>query len=357
MKSLFILFVCVLNATLALAQGQLEAKPAVLNLKAVKADNEPRTEVFKLKNTGNQPVIINRVMPLFSKLKADWSREPIAPGKTTELRITFTPTDLNTERFEYKINVYSNAANKRLELSVTGIVTDNPAKPQLLYKQNIDGLKFKSSHISLGNVFTWQTACDTIYYFNNRNEAVRLGTHYKPAHIEMTFVPTEVKPGEKGAIILCYNATQKNDYGYAYESIVLSINNAKNYNNRLNVSASIKEDFSRLSQKELANAPVASFDRKEVNFGNLKQGEKVDCDFQLTNTGKSPLYVRKTKASCGCTAVTMGNKTIAPGETTTIRATFDSKGKSGRQYKTVTIITNDPKNPEIVLNINGSIVS
>lgn len=357
MKSLFILFICVLCAAQVLAQGKLEAKPASLELKDVKADNEARTEIFKLKNTGNHPVIINRVMPMFSKLKADWSREPIAPGKTAEVRISFTPTDLNTEHFEYKINVYSNAANNRLELRMTGTIVENPAKPQLLYKQNVDGLKFKSSHINLGDIFTWQTSCDTIYFFNNRGENVRLGTHYKAPHIQTTFVPAEVKPGEKGAIIICYNAKQKNDYGYTYESIVLSINDAKNYNNRLNISARIKEDFSQLTKKELANAPVASFDRKEINFGNLKQGEKADCDFLLTNTGKSPLYIRKTKASCGCTAVTLGEKTVAPGQTITIRATFDSKGKSGRQYKTVTIITNDPQNPEIVLNINGSIVS
>ena len=71
--------------------------------------------------------------------------------------------------------------------------------------------------------------------------------------------------------------------------------------------------------------------------------------------GKSILFIRKTKASCGCTAVTLGQKEIQPGQSTTIRATFDSTGKSGRQYKSITVITNDPSQPENTLTISGNV--
>ena len=115
------------------------------------------------------------------------------------------------------------------------------------------------------------------------------------------------------------------------------------------------EDFSKLSKQDRQNAPLAHFDKKEVSFGELKQGERANCDFTLTNKGKSNLYVRKTRASCGCTAVTLGENTIAPGKSTVIRVTFNSTGKSGRQYKSITVITNDPANPEMILNVNGNI--
>lgn len=354
MKFFSILMIALLPS-LVFAQGQLEVKNPKLNLKEIKADNQSQTEIFKIKNTGNQPVIITRVTPMSSQLKADWSREPLAPGKSGEIRITFTSANLSLEKFNYKILVYSNAQNNRLELEMSGHIIDNPAKPDLLYKHTIDGVKFKSSHIGLNNIYTWQTVTDTVYFINSRPEAVDLSIQYKPSHIEAVFVPAKVEAGQKGALIITYNAPKKNDYGYSYESLIFSVNNTRNYANRLTITATLLEDFSKLSKKELANAPVVSFAQKEINFGEIKKGEKANCDFTLTNTGKSPLYIRKTKASCGCTAVTLGDKTVEPGKSTTIRATFDSTGKSGRQYKTITIITNDPKNPETILTLNGTI--
>lgn len=355
MKPVFVLLIILFQASRLFAQGQLEIKNPVLDLKQIPADDQPRTENYRIKNTGNQPVIITRITPLSSQLKAEWDRTPIVPGKSTEIKITFTSAKFSQEKFNHKIMVYSNAKNNRLELGITGQIVDNPAKPNLLYKQNIDGLKFKSSHIGLNNIYTWQTVCDTVYFINGRPEAVQLSIQYKPSHIEATFIPERVEAGKKGALIIKYDAAKKNDYGYSYESLVFSINNTRNYGDRLTITATLKEDFSQLSKKELERAPIASFDRKECNFGEIKKGEKTNCDFVLTNDGKSPLYVRKTKASCGCTAVTLGEKTIEPGKSTTIRATFDSSGKSGHQYKTVTIITNDPKNPEINLTLNGSV--
>ena len=355
MKSAFIIFIVLLQSCLLFGQGRLEIKDPMLDLHKIKADNQPRTETYQLKNTGNQPVIITRVAPMASQLKADWDRSPIAPGKSAEVRITFTSVNLVQEKFNYKIMVYSNAQNNRMELGISGQVVDNPEHPELLYKQNIDGLKFKSSHIGLNNIYTWQTVCDTVYFINSRPEAVNLSIQYKPSHIEAAFVPAKVEAGQKGAIVITYNAAQKNDYGYSYESLVFSINNTRNYADRLTITATLLEDFSKLSKKELANAPVASFEKKEHNFGEIKKGEKTNCDFILTNTGKSPLCIRKTKASCGCTAVTLGENSLEPGQKTTIRATFDSSGKSGHQYKTVTIITNDPKNPETILTINGTV--
>lgn len=119
--------------------------------------------------------------------------------------------------------------------------------------------------------------------------------------------------------------------------------------------AELREDFSQLSEQELANAPVATFDKKECNFGEIKPNSKTHCDFLLTNTGKRPLFIRKTKTTCGCTAVTLGKQEVPAGQSTTLRITFDSEGKFGRQHKTITVITNDPKNPETTLTINGSI--
>ncbi len=49
-----------------------------------------------------------------------------------------------------------------------------------------------------------------------------------------------------------------------------------------------------------------------------------ELDKRTAGLQKSDLIIRKTKPGCGCTAITLGESTIAPGMSTTIRATFDS---------------------------------
>lgn len=356
MKTLFLIYTLLLLTSVNFAQGILEIKHPNLQLKDLKADDQPQTQIFTVTNTGNQPIIITRVVSMSSLFKTNWTREPLAPGKKGEIRITFTPKQLQ-ETFNYTIMVHSNASSKATELKISGNLVDNPAKPTLLYKYTLAGIKFKASNINFGKIYTWQTVSDTTYYINTRKEPITLAPQQKPAHLDIVFEPATTAPGKRGAMIITYNAPKKNDFGYSYESLTLNVNGEKDYRNRLTITANLAEDFSKLPPKELANAPIAAFEQKEVSFGEIRQGEKANCNFILKNTGKSPLFIRKTKASCGCTAITLGDKAIQPGQSTTIRATFNSAGKSGRQYKTITVITNDPQHPETELTVSGNVKS
>lgn len=338
------------------AQGVLEFKEKEINLKNLKADDVPTEVTYTFKNTGNQPVIISRVGPTSSQFQISWDRAPITPGKSGSIKISF-PSIQMPETFKYNITVFSNAANRSETLSLASNIVDNPAKPQLLYKFDIGGLKFKNGTISFDKIYTWQTLTDTLHFFNGMQAPATIGFIYQPAHIKSVAIPETVAPGKKGMIIISYNATQKNDYGYCYENVIFSVNKSQDYDKRLTITANIVEDFSKLSKKDLANAPVINVEKKEINFGDIKPGSKANCEFVVKNTGKSSLVIRKTKASCGCTAVTLGNNTIAPGESGTIQAIFDSTGKSGKQYKTITVISSDPATPEVMLTIVGNIVS
>ena len=320
--------------------------------------NEKKDVVLKRFDSFQMPIRQGDVW--ISHLYGSWaaeasvSTEPLLPGKSGSIRVTFTPARL-PETFSYKIMVYSNARENRLELKVEGNLVDNPEKPALLYNYTVGGSKFKRSNLHFGKVYPWLTVTDTVYYLNTRQETVTLSTPPMPAHLQAKFMPATVKPGERGMLVLTYDANAKGDYGYCYESVLLLIDGKRDLRNRLTLTATIAEDFSRLSEADLAEAPAASFKTKEESFGDIRKGTKADCHFTLTNTGKRPLFIRATKTSCGCAAVTLGKKVVAPGESATIRVTFDSAGKSGRQYKTVTVITNDPRQPETELRIKGNV--
>ena len=91
------------------------------------------------------------------------------------------------------------------------------------------------------------------------------------------------------------------------------------------------------------------------DFGKMQQGESVTHDFVLKNIGEADLIISAAKGSCGCTVPQWPKTPIAQGEEATIKVTFNSAGKKGKQNKTVTLVTNAIPNTK-VLTINGNVI-
>lgn len=94
--------------------------------------------------------------------------------------------------------------------------------------------------------------------------------------------------------------------------------------------------------------PAIEWDKTEHDFGNLKQGEKVETVFTLTNTGKGDLVITGARGSCGCTVPAWPKEAVKPGDTAEIKVVFNSRGKKNKTTNTVTLTTNTEKGNEIV---------
>ena len=90
--------------------------------------------------------------------------------------------------------------------------------------------------------------------------------------------------------------------------------------------------------------PVMTFKDTLYNFGTIHEGEVVEHEFSFTNTGKTPLLINSAAGSCGCTVPQYPHEPIAPGQSATLKVTFNSAGKSGHQEKSVSIQTNTVRN-------------
>jgi hypothetical protein len=123
----------------------------------------------------------------------------------------------------------------------------------------------------------------------------------------------------------------------------------------LAVSATMDEDFSKLTAEQKLNAPRAKLDEESYNFGTIIPGQPVAHDFILKNEGKDPLIIRKISTTCGCTASKPDKYEIKGGESSTLKCTFDSRGKTGKQFQTVTLILNDPLQSNLVLRFIGNV--
>lgn len=90
------------------------------------------------------------------------------------------------------------------------------------------------------------------------------------------------------------------------------------------------------------------------DFGELDNEQQVERTFVIKNVGDEPLEITDVKTSCGCTVAKLENKTIQPGGEESISATFNLKGKQGIQSKKITIMSNDPEQPNFYLEFKGT---
>ena len=96
---------------------------------------------------------------------------------------------------------------------------------------------------------------------------------------------------------------------------------------------------------------------KEVawDFGKIKQGEILTHEFVFTNEGDAPLVIEKVATSCGCTAALASEEKIEPGKEGRIKASFNSRGYSGRIVKYVYVESNDADKSRRELSLNAEI--
>ena len=309
---------------------------------------------FAFTNTGSIPLMIKQVHASCGCTSPDWSREPILPGKTGFVSATYNPKN-RPGPFSKTITVVSNAATPNQILTIKGEVIPKPKTLEDIYRFSMDQIRLNTNHMSFSRVVKGKTGSQQVEIVNVSDKPVEVSFNRVPAHLSLTARPAVLDPGQKGVIEGIYDTRLKEDWGFLVDRVDVMLDGEYKSSNRLTISATIEEDFANLTNEQRANAPKITFSESTFEFDEIKQGEKVEHVFTITNQGKSELIIRKVKASCGCTAVSPKDRVIAAGGSTTMKVIFNSAGKVGKQNKTITIISNDPAQSRSILWVKGTV--
>lgn len=315
---------------------------------------------FEYTNTGKVPLILQNVRATCGCTTPEWTKEPIVPGQQGRIKVIFDPKN-RPGPFVKTITVTSNAEPAVHTLTIQGTVIP-VQKSQLVYtlgyKYTIGDLMLQTVHASFGDVLMGKDDTTDIGIINGSSEkTIRPGFLKIPGHLSVRFVPESLPPGETGKIIFTLSSAMRNDWDYVIDRLSLTVNGELLPNNIISLTANIKEDFSAMTASEFSRSPLAIFDTTTFDFGSVPVNTSVGHDFVLTNKGKSDLYIRKVNASCGCTAVHPSKTIIPPGDSTVIKVLYNTQGRNGADKKAITVITNDPRRPKIILWIKAFVES
>ena len=320
----------------------------------IKEEAGPATYNFKFTNTAKIPLIIQGVEASCGCTTPEWSKEPILPGKTGFIKVSYNP-DRRPGVFTKSITINANVAKSPYVLTISGEVIPKTLSNQDIYPVDFGNIRLKSGDFSFMRIKNNEKKTDTLYFYNPGTSPVSVKFKIMPAYISIKTVPAVIQPKSKGFFLITFDATKKPAYGYVTNRIYLAFNGEEKYDNAIKVSAIIEEDFSKLSAADLANAPKIDYNSRTFQFGEIPEGKKAEYTFKITNKGKKALIIRSVTASCDCTTGQPASNTIQPGGETVMRVSFDSNGQVGMQNKIITVISNDPEHATTILRVTGTV--
>jgi hypothetical protein len=354
--SLFSLLVFCVALNAQYAQTQMKVSETEHDFGKFKEEAGRQTFDFIVKNTGTDPLVIQNVVASCGCTTPEWTKQPIPAGGTGKVTAIYDPKD-RPGTFNKTLTVYSNSKPEVTVLVIKGEVIPHEKTVEELFTFPVGSIRFESNHLAFTNVMKTEKKIRVMQVVNTSDAPVKVEFIGLPAHLSLKANPETLKPGQKGLVEGTYDATKNAGWGNVNDMVKISLNGVTQENVYYYVSANLVEDFSSLSKADLENAPVFKVASTTVDLGKIKGNTQNEVEFKFTNTGKNDLILRYVRASCGCTAVQQGSQGVGikAGQSSSIKATFNSGSYKGKVTKAIYVYTNDPKNSEVVLMLNADV--
>jgi hypothetical protein len=356
----FLLFISLLifgvSVFAQLAQTKMELSTTEHDFGKFKEEAGRQVFDFIVKNTGSDPLVIQNVVASCGCTTPEWTKQPIPAGGTGKITAIYDPKD-RPGIFNKTLSVYSNSKPEVVILNIKGEVVPHEKTVEELFTFPVGAVRFESNHLAFTNIKKTEKKIRVMQIINTSDAPVKVEFAPLPEHLVIKANPETLKPGQKGLVEATYDATKNTGWGNVSDMVKIILNGVTQENVYYYVSANLVEDFSSLSKDDLENAPIFKVASTTVDLGKIKGSTQNEVEFKFTNEGKNDLLIRHIRSSCGCTAIQQGNQGIGikSGESSSIKATFNSGSYKGKVTKAIYVYTNDPKNSEVVLMLNAEV--
>lgn len=317
------------------------------------------TTIFQFKNEGMEPLVLSNVRASCGCTTPKWTKEPINPGETGEITVTYNPNG-RPGRFQKTITVTSNAKEATTKLYIKGEVIPKPA--QSAFSVKMGDLYAKSNTVNYGNVKMGQLVTRDFEYTNKGGNPVKVAVMWDNKYLDAQVSLPEIKANESGKITFAYNTKAAKGYGpktlVAY--LVLNGKTIKTDEYKITINIDVEEDFSTLTTAQKQQAPIFEIPNTVIDLGQVEAGKSVKKSITFRNAGINPLIIRRLfnnqteYMTCSATNNVKSNKSGTL--TIAVKAVKDGKPMEKSQYtRTITVYTNDPGHAKQVITIKWTV--
>lgn len=305
----------------------------------------PVEHTFLFTNSTDRPVKIISVNASCGCTTPGWTTDSVPPGGAGYVKAVFDPEG-RPGHFSKSLSVTTDLDGKPIVLQITGIVqTARPLPGEFTVAKG--AWRMRNSVFNMGVVLRTDTmATRTFSFYNAGTEPVSyLLKAETPPHISVEVTPLIIEPGMRGNVVITYNGKLKDAYGFHSDNITLYTSDPEMEVKSFTVYATLEDDFSRITQADLDQAPDLRITNQPVDFDRIRQHKSYTREIPFSNSGKSELEIRAIQANCDCVHAYASDYNLKPGESATLFVTFNPGNRLGTQQKSVMIYTNNPREP------------
>lgn len=353
MKTLRLLSAAVLGAVAFATVADIRWLGTSHDFGAFDEDFGPASTEFHFVNEGSEPVTILAARASCGCTMPRYSHEPIAPGDTASILVTYNPAG-RPGRFSKYVAV-DVSDNGRTKLYIRGTVVGDEGSVQAHFPvKGTGGIQLQRGAVMFGRIEKGRTGSASLNFYNRSTDSIRPVVENLPPHITLIVEPAVVPPGDQATAIFYFNSRRSPLYGFVNDTLALApYAGAEAF--ILPSVAIVEEDFSKLTPKELAKAPVATLSETSVDFGKIGRSGKLTRTLTLRNEGKSVLNVRRIYSLDEGVDFTIDKTSLKPGKTATITATVDPSKLPGALLNARgALITNAPGAPTQTIRLVGT---
>jgi Protein of unknown function (DUF1573) len=214
-------------------------------------------------------------------------------------------------------------------------------QPKLVLQQN---------SFDFGDIKQGETVSHTFVISNNGGDLLKISNVQASCGCTAAAPEkNELAPGESTNLTVKFNSSGRQ--GMQKKTVKIFTNDPQNPEMVITINGNVV-----LAGENSGGLPTIYFTETQHDFGKVNEGEKVNYTFSFANKGTSVLTIKDIKTSCGCTAALLSQDNLTPGQQGTLKVELDTKNRSGKMSRTITVNSNDPKDPAKVLTIYADII-
>ncbi|MBA9077920.1 MULTISPECIES: DUF1573 domain-containing protein [Rufibacter] len=245
----------VLTQGMVSAQGVLSFEKETHDFGTV-AEGPVITYEFKVKNTGNQPVVISNVQASCGCTTPEWSKDPILPGKTAVVKAGYN-TSGRPGAFNKALTITSNATPETQMLFIKGTVTAKEAAapaPSAQEVANSAKLELTTTAFDFGKVEKGQKVTAKFNIKNTGKQDLTVnGLQSSCNCVVHKLTPAVVKPGQSAKLELIYNPQVLQN---RVETVTLASNDITGSAATITLKANVVENLAKQSSVKVNKASV-----------------------------------------------------------------------------------------------------
>ena len=299
---------------------------------------------FTFKNEGMTPLVLSNVRASCGCTTPNWSKEPIEPGQTGTITVTYNPNG-RPGRFQKTVTITSNAKEPTTRVYIKGEVIPKQAKPVNKYTVVVGELNMKGTTLDLGTIKKGGEAAKGELEYTNLTQAdhhVALATSSADNYMISQVTLEDAKPNEVGKFVFMLETQVTKLYGPVEVNAYVVVDGKKVIDDahKLTIKANIVEDFSGMTTEEKQLAPIMET-ALEYNVGKIAAGKNHKFSFPIQNSGVNPLEIRRIYSSDNYLTFKTP-KAIKSGKKGAVNLEINAKQLKPGEYTTdVVIISND----------------